>query len=200
MDFFGSEKAVEKVRTYPVVRYNRMNEKSVGAEITSELLPFKKTMIKQLNRRGYNTLGTPFKYIIPLYYNEILAAQRDFEPINFFEFTNNPAFKLKNSDNYNGDLMDRGAMNHFVAVGQVVDDIINVFRTSKIKKEQAIYNGDNPKEVLTDDELIEANTALRIEKDLERKFMDSVSVKSGELKNFIIWVVVFAFIIYLFKG
>ena len=160
MDTFGTSEAVTKVRAYPVVRYNRINEKSVGAEITSELLPFKKTMIKQLNRRGYNTLGTPFKYIIPLYYNEILAEQNDFEPINSFKFTNNPAFKLKNSDN---------------------------------------YNGDNPKEVLTDDELLEANTAQRIEKDLERKFMDSVSVKSGELKNFIIWVFVFAFIIYLFK-
>ena len=199
MDTFGNEVAVTKVRAYPVRRYNRINEKSVGTEITSELLPFKKTMIKQLNRRGYNTLGTPFKYIIPLYYNEILAETKDFGPINSFEFTNNPAFKLKDSDNYNGSLTTPESINHFVALGQVVDDIINVFRTSKIKKENAIYNGDNPKQVLTDDELLEANTAQKIEKDLERKFMDSVSVKSGELKNFIIWIFVFGFLIFLFQ-
>ena len=161
-------------------------EHTIGAVITSQLLPFRSVMIKQLNRRGFNTRTLDFKTLIPLYYNEFVSNNENksskFIPINAYEFRINPAFRIHPSDNFNGELSSIHA-DYFGQVSDITDTIINLFRISKLKKRSALLSGINPKQVLTDEELVQAKAAEIVEKKLEDKMLNNTPVRYAELKK-----------------
>jgi len=173
--------------------------KSIGSELTSELLPFKGVMLKQLKRRGYNTMQLPFKTVVALYFNEFVSNKNDsknhYEPINCFEFTNNPIFKFSVNDKVNGDILNYKNRDYFVQVANVTDRIIDTFRNSKLKKQAAQLQGVNHLEALTDEENQQANAALKVEKDLETKLFYN---KPITIKHLFFTVVIIYFLMYLF--
>jgi len=178
------------------------SEHTIGAVMTSQLLPFNKIMRHQLNRNGYDTRKVNFNSLIPLYYNEFVSNKENknnhFIPINTFEFRNNPLFKIHPSDNLNGELNSIHS-NNYVDVNTVVNNIIGIFKVAKLKKRQAILNGMNTKEVLTNEELVQASAAEKIEKDLENKMLNEATVKTGQLKKYLLWAVGILLIWYLLK-
>lgn len=177
-------------------------EHTIGAVITSQLLPFNKIMRHQLNRNGYDTRKVNLKSLIPLYYNEFVSNKENknnhFVPINSFEFRNNSLFKIHPSSNLNGEISSIHN-NDWVDVNTVVNNIIGVFKVAKLKKRQAILNGMNPKEVLSTEELVQANAAEKIEKNLENKMLNEATVKTGQLKKYLLWGVGIFLIWYLLK-
>jgi hypothetical protein len=178
-------------------------EHTIGAVITSQLSPFKSSMKRQLNRRGFNTAFMNDRNLIALYYNEFVSNKYNntspLIPINAYEFCNNPAFKIKPSDNLNGDLSDHRNRDYFLQVGGVVDNVVNLFKFAKLKKRNAVLNGINPKEVLTDEELVQANAATKVEKDLENKLMNNKTFTYGNFKNVLIVCLVVALLYYFLK-
>jgi hypothetical protein len=174
----------------------RINKNSIGSELTSELLPFKNVMLRQLKRRGFNVSNVPFKNIIPLYFNEFLSNQNIksnyYQPINCFEFSENPIFKFSVSDNLNGNVLDYRNRDYFLQIGNVVDSIINNFKISKIKKQSC-----NHLEELTSDELIQANEAEKIERELQKKLFNQSPITKKDIKNIILFGLIVWLLIYM---
>jgi len=174
-------------------------EPSMGHQVTSELLPFRNVMSYQLNRRGYNTKNIPFNELIPLYYNEFVSNKDNsnsiYKPINTFDFRNNPIFKLKTSDSFNGDLESYTNRRYFTEINSVIDSIIDNFKFSQLKKRYAFTQGINPKEALTKDELIQANATDHITSSLENKILFDKPLKQGQLVNIMLWVF-FGFVLF----
>jgi len=177
-------------------------EHTVGAVITSQLLPFNKVMRKQLNNRGYDTRRVDFKNLIPLYYNEFVSNKENknspLVPINSYEFRNNPSFKIKPSDDLNGDLISIHA-DHFSGVNDIVDSIINVFKSSKDKFNSAQDIGENPNQILTDEEITQAKAAKKVERLLEDKMMGEITLKTSDFITFLKWIIGFWLIWQLIK-
>lgn len=195
-------KKLKPKQRHKVVVARGTGEHTVGAVITSQLLPFKNVMQSQLTKRGFNTARMSFKDMIPLYYNEFVSnknvSDSPYVPINTFEFTNNPAFKIHPSDNLNGDVRDYRNLGYFDNLNGIVDNIISIFRTAKMKKRYATIEGMNPKQVMTDEELAQANAAEAIEKKLENKALNGKAVSIGTFKNvLIIGLVIFILYKYL---
>lgn len=170
-------------------------EKPVGTIITSQLLPFAHTMRLQLRRRGYNTTGVPLKSVIPLYYNEFVAGGK-LVPISHFEFINNPAFKVRPSDNLNGELTDIHK-DFFAQISDVVYNIIQQFKLSRDKKRSATLNGMNYMEVLTDEEIVQAKAADKVTKDLQQKLLGNVGITVSDMKGILV-IAITLWILYLF--
>lgn len=166
-------------------------ELSYGGQIISELFPFRKTMEYQLKRHGYNTNNMSFKDIIPLYYNEFISnrdnSESIYKSINNYEFRNNPSFKLKPSDSYNGDLESYTNRTHFAEINSVVDRIVKTFKTSQLKKHYAIASGQNSRYSLSYEEIVQANATDRIQSQLEGDLLMSKPVTTGELVNLLFW-------------
>jgi hypothetical protein len=164
--------------------------------MTAQLLPFKSTMKKQLKRRGYNVDFMPFKLLVPLYYNELVSnknnSNNNFVPVNCFEFAENPAFKIKNSDNINGEVLSHRSVQLFNNVASVTDEIINVFRKAKIKKQLLGMGNFDVNQQMTADELMQAKTAIKVEKDLENELLGNKPITIKNLKTiFIIGSVIY---------
>lgn len=179
-----------------VNRRNIRSEKSVGSELTAQLSPFKNTMRKQLKRRGYNIDFMPFKLLVPLYYNELVSnknnSSNNFVPINCFEFAENPAFKIKNSDNINGDVLSHRNVQYFNHVASVTDEIINVFRKAKVKKQLLGIGNFDTDQQLTADEMMQAKAAIKVEKDLENELLGTKPITLKNLKTiFVIGAVIY---------
>lgn len=177
-------------------------EHTVGNVIASQLYPFRNHMQQALQRKGFNTHGVPFKEVIPLYYNEFCSnkenAANSLVPINTYEFRNNPAWRIHPSDNLNGDINDFRNHDYLMQVSGAVDNIVAALRNAKMKKREAILNGVNPKEVLSDEELAQANAADKVERQLENKIMDSQPVKWGNIRNLLFVVLGFCLFYYMF--
>ena len=98
-------------RQKPVkVKAKVRGEHSIGNVLTSPLIPFRRSMIVQLNRRGFNTSSLDWKTLVSLYYNEFVSNKENtknpYVPISSYEFKNNPAFRLRPSDSFNGEIID----------------------------------------------------------------------------------------------
>lgn len=198
----GSETVTRKLKPNTrkkVIVARGTGEHTVGAVITSQLLPFKDVMQYQLTKRGFNTSRMKFKDMIPLYYNEFVSNKNNtespFVPINSYEFSNNPAFKISPSDSLNGDLKDFRNIGYFDNLNGIVDNIVSIFRTAKMKKRYAQLEGMNPKTVMTDEELVQAKAAEGIEKKLENKALNGKALRIGTFKNILIFALV-VFILY----
>ena len=196
--------AVEPVRKRRVVTNNHaQSEKSVGYEMTAQLLPFKATMKKQLKRRGYNVDFMPFNLLVPLYYNELVSnknnSSSNFVPINCFEFAENPAFKIVNSDNINGDALSHRNMQLFNQVASVTDEIINVFRKAKIKRELLGFGNFEVSQQMTKDELIQAKTATIVEKNLENELIGGKPITIKNIKTLLVVGLVIYLLWYMSK-
>jgi hypothetical protein len=174
-------------------------EPSMADIICSQLQPFKSVMVYQLNKHGFNTSRLAFKDIIALYYNEFVSNKDNpfsqYEPISNYEFRNHVAWKLKPHSNVNGDLKDFHIAGTFDSFNGVVDNIVSIFKTAKLKKRYAAMQGIPAAEALTSDELVQAKAAEKIEKELTAKEKDNKPFKVGQLKTIIIIGIVF-FILY----
>lgn len=179
------------------------SEKSVGYEMTAQLLPFKGAMKKQLKRRGFNVDFMPFNLLVPLYYNELVSnknnSSSNFVPINCFEFAENPAFKIVNSDNINGDVLSHNNMQLFNHVASVTDEIINVFRKAKVKRELLGMGNFDLSQQMTKDEIIQANAAKRVEKNLEEQLIGGKPITIKNIKTLIVIGLVIYLLWYMSK-
>jgi hypothetical protein len=175
---------------------------SVGAVITSQLIPFRKSMLRQLAQRGFNTSHMDWNNIVALYYNEFVSNQYNkkspFVPINSYEFCNNLAFKISSKDRLEGDLRDFRNAEGLGQVGNIVDNIINTYKFAKAKRLRAIQDGIKPEQVLSDIELRQALAADRVEKELTAKMRDNYSVKQGSIKKVLLWGIGIYLFYYLF--
>jgi hypothetical protein len=162
-------------------------EHTIGAVIVSRLLPFRKAMKMELQRRGFNTSGMNFRNVIALYYNEVISQKYDksspYVPIDAKDFVNSFVFKVSPKDDYNADLSDIHNVTDINRVDSVIDNIIDVFRASKLKKQFAHLQGTDPKQVLTSEELLQANAAEKVQRVLENKEMNVKPVSTGQIKN-----------------
>ena len=175
---------------------------SVGTVVISQLIPFRKSMIYELNKKGFNTSKLSFRDLVALYYNEFVSNQHNksspFVPINSYEFVNNLAFKVHPKDNLIGDITDFRNAEGLGQVGNITDNIINTYKFSRSKYKRALQDGYEPKQVLTDVELRQAKAVERVERELNDKMKDNFSVKQGTVKKLVIWVVVLYLFYYLF--
>lgn len=186
-----------------VINKNAQSEKSVGYEMTAQLLPFKFTMRKQLKRRGYNVDFMPMKLLIPLYYNEFVSNKNNNKnklvPINCFEFAENPVFRFSTNDNLNGDMFSHSSRQQFNHVASVVDNIIDNFKRSKLKKQSLGLSNFDVKDSLTDDEKIQANAAIQVEKNLQNKLIGNSPITIKGLITIIFMVGIFYLLLYMSK-
>jgi hypothetical protein len=183
-------------RRSAVINNNTHSEKSVGYEMTAQLFPFKATMKKQLRRRGLNVDFIPFKLLVPLYYNELVSnknnSSNNLVPINCFEFANNPAFKVSLNDEINGDLLSHRNVQYFNQVASITDEIINNFKKSKLKKESLGLGSFDVSKAMTDDELMQAKTAIKVEKNLESALIGNKPITIKTIKNlFVIGIIIY---------
>jgi len=170
--------------------------KSIGYEMTAQLLPFKSTMKKQLRRRGIDVMHIPFKLLVPLYYNELVSnknnSSNNFVPINCFEFAENPAFKISLNNEVNGDLLSHRNVQYFNHVASITDEIINVFRKAKLKKQALGIGNFDTQNAMTADEMMQAKTAIRVEKNLENELIGATPITIKTIKKlFVIGLIVY---------
>ena len=147
-------------------------------------------MIRQLNKRGFNTSQLDFKTLVILYFNEFVSNKENpenhFQPVNVYQFRSNPIFRMRKGDNFTGDINSVRFAQSIDHVEGVTDNVISLFRKSRIKRDYAQEQGMNPKEVLTDEELVQAKAAARIENELRNKTLNSKSITTGQLVNLIL--------------
>jgi hypothetical protein len=175
---------------------------TVGSEMTSELLPFRSVMKRQLQHRGYNTKVMPFNMVVPLYYNEFVSKQVNknsyFEAVDCYDFYNNPVFKFSLHDNLNGEVASWKNRDYFLQVSDVTNRIIDTFRASKEKKHSLILSGSSNFDVdMTNDELVQAKVAERVEANLKDKLSGSQPVTMKTFKTILIIAGVFILLNYL---
>jgi hypothetical protein len=173
-------------------------EYSIGTLLIAPLLPFKKSMIKQLQQRGFSTDQMTFRNIVALYYNEFVSnkenARSTFVPISTYEFRNNVAFRLFPSDSFEVTAKNR---HNFTEIEDVTDNIIGLFKMAKLKKRNAGLGSYEPSSVLTQEEMMMANHAEAVEAALEQKAFDNRMFRWGDLKGLFLTVIVIWFLIYL---
>ena len=186
-----------------VVKAGRVDKRSMGNIITDQLKPFAPAMRKQLALKGYYVRGVPFRTVIPLYYNELVSnkniEKNSYEPINVYDFVNHAAFYIYPKDTVNGDLKNMRVLGYFDQLQRVVDNTIDTFRVAKAKYNVSNFDGADPKTTMTPDEIIQAKTAMRVQKDLEYKALLDEPVKLINLKNILKVGIVVLLLYYLFK-
>lgn len=175
-------------------------EKTVGTVVLSELLPFKKVMKLQLQKRGFNVTGMSFRNLVITYYNEFVSNKVDksssYIPVNFYEFLSNPVFRMNKIDNYCS-LEEKTKINLYVSnIRDVVDNTVDFFKRSLLKKQVAIESGFKPKQVLNPEELVQAAATEKVLKELENKALQNHYVKNSEL-NEILFIGIVVLILYL---
>jgi hypothetical protein len=165
-------------------------EKTIGAVMTGQLQPFKRVMKRQLNKRGINANSLPFKTIIPLYYNEFVRSeQNNYNTVDLAKFKNNPVFRIKYSDKLNGSL----TTDHFDYVGEIkesINEVVQFFANALARKNAIIANGENPKEVLNEEELTQAKAAQQVLNNLESLAAGSKPITFKTLKNIFLTVII----------
>jgi hypothetical protein len=204
MDLTGNKISVLPVANFPKhkpqgKKSRKKRKNSVGDLVISQLVPLRGAMVKQLRQRGYDTSKMPFRNIIPLYYNEFVSTLEDsYDNLNAFSFRNNPSFRIALSDNLNGTLQDVHK-DYIAEISTVIDDIINVFSDSHKKRQAALSQGFNPRQVLTRDELTQAQAVIKAKNSLEAKEINSKPVSVGEMKNILFFGFIFLLIWYVIK-
>jgi hypothetical protein len=191
-------------QTYQVNLKGKGNTKrlSVGSELLETLLPFKPVMKKQLLRKGYNVKFLPFKTIVALYYNEFISAEGNpnsqYQPINLFDFENNPLFRFSVNDNLNGEITSFRNRTYIDQISETVHNIIETFKTARAKKNYLVLAGTNNFELAMNHvEVEQANATEKIEKDLQNKLTDNKPVTIKSFTNIIIIGIIIALLIYM---
>jgi len=186
----------DDIRAVPVTTIVKKKKRShleytYGGQVTTELLPFKGVMAYQLSKRGFNTRNLSFRELVPLYYNEFVSNKGNpfssYQPINCYDFRNNISFKVRPSDNFNGDINSFRVKHHFSEVNNVVDGIVNHFKIAQLKKRYAFAQGQNPYHTMTDEELVQARATDRITSHLENQILFDRPIKQGSLLNMLFW-------------
>jgi len=196
-----SENVQVRKMNSPVIRNLAKIKNSVGSEMTGELLPFKPVMKRLLAKKGYDTRFMSFTDMIPLYYNEYVSNKNNvknyFQPINCFEFAENPVFKFSSSDNLNGDIFTHENRAYFNKVASVTDAIVNDFRVSKIKYKQ-FYNphSNNFDTALSNEDIIKGKAVVKVENNLRSKIDGNRPVT---IKQMLIVGAIFLLLIYMSK-
>jgi hypothetical protein len=173
---------------------------SVGAEMLEMLLPFKNLMKKQLSQKGYNVKFIPFRNIVSLYYNEFIAGvpNAPYQPVNYFEFENNPLFKFSASDNVNGEVTSFKNGSYFLQIKEVVSNIIETFKNAKKKKDSLIFRGASNFETAMDNvEVQQAKAVEAVQKDLEKKDQGAKPLTIKMFSDVIIIFLVIALVLYV---
>jgi hypothetical protein len=182
---------------------SRLEKRSMGEIITDQLRPFSFVMRKQLARKGYNVKGVPFRNVVPLYYNELVSnkniEKNSYDPINAYDFANHTAFYIKPRDTVNGDLKDMRVLGYFDELQKVVDNTIDTFRVSRAKYNVSHFEGLDPYNVMTPDEVTQAKAAIKVQKDLEYKAIMNEPIRMATLKNILKVVIVVLILYYLLK-
>ena len=176
---------------------------TIGQEITAQLLPLKSSMRSQLAKRGFNVSHLETRSLIPLYYNEFISnkynKESPFVPLNTYEFVNHMAFKVRPSDNLEGDVLDFKNLEQFNHLSSVVDNIVETFKLSAAKKRFAKLNGVNPRNVLTVEELDQANAVERVKKELKEKSSFESPVTQAQIMSLLKWGAIIFLIYYMIK-
>jgi hypothetical protein len=173
---------------------------SVGAEMLEMLLPFKNLMKKQLSQKGYNVKFIPFRNIVSLYYNEFIAGvpNSPYQPVNYFEFENNPLFKFSASDNVNGEVTSFKNGSYFLQIKEVVSNIIETLKNAKKKKDYLVSSGSSNFETAMDHaELQQAAAVEQVQNDLTKKDQGNKPLTIKAFSDVIIIFVVIALVLYV---
>ena len=168
-----------------VTRGSGKIKNTVGSEMTAQLKPFRPVMLRQLNKRGYNTRSMSFNDVVPLYYNEFVSNLRNKKsplvPIDTYEFSNNPVFRFSSSDNLNGDIFTHENRQYFNQVASITDNIIGKFKESKMKYELRGLGNFEDDLYITKEEIEQGKAAQQVELTLESKAAGDKPVKVKQL-------------------
>lgn len=167
--------------------------KTIGDVLLARLKPLAFAIRTGLAKRGYNTAGMNFKSQVAVYYNEFSGRK----PVDVSEFINHVAFKLKTTDNPNGDIEDARNKQSMMEVNEIVTSVMNVFSTAKHKHEALAMQGQNPRQFMTDEQLTQARAAMIVQEKLLREFRHDNFVTQGDLMKWIKWVVIGGLVIWL---
>lgn len=170
--------------------------RTIGDVLIARLRPFRFAIITGLKKHGINTTGVNFKTLVILYHNEY-AVGGQVKPVPITQFINSAAFKLKTDDKATGDTGDARNMASFMDIVDTVTRVINVFKVAKVKYSVAVSRGDDPKQVMTDEEYVQAKACFIVEDSLLRKMKGDNYLKAGQVKKFVIWAVIIGVGIYL---
>jgi len=167
--------------------FKKAAERVAGVTLLLPLQPFKPAMKKNLEGKGISTKGMSFPAILEKFFNENISKKANksssFEEIESGYISNNylmrtPESRLNESDNLAAD-----------AIVIIVKETIKFFKGNKDKKAAAKNAGENPKNVLTGEELDAAEAAEKVTKDLENK---AAGETPATKKNIITYVVIAA--------
>lgn len=165
----------------------------LGEQIIGKLKPLQFAMVKGLQRKGISTFGMKFKTVVAVYYNEFSG-----NTINVSDFINNVAFKVFNADDISGQLINVRVQNSIRELNEIVEAIINIFKTSKNKYDVAVSYGYDPEKMLKDEEIYQAKATKIVEFDLLKKFKSDHYMKASEFNYSIKWILGFFLVLYLF--
>ena len=171
--------------------------RTIGDVLIARLRPFRFAIITGLKKHGINTAGVNFKTLVILYHNEFAINATGVKPVPITQFTNSAAFKLKTADKPTADTGDARNMASFMDIVDIVNHVINVFKVAKVKYEVAVNRGDNPKQVLTDEEYTQAKACFLVQDTLMKRMKGDNYVTTGKLRKWVIWAVVIGLGIYL---
>lgn len=163
-------------------------KKTAGAILVAPLLPFKRSMIRQLKDKGVATAGVRFPAIVELFYNNVVKkseANKDskYEACPEGTFKDNWVFSYEVSpgeqlpDNVVGDI-----------VGSIVNAVISHFKRKKKEKQAIEAAGLDPNTEMTKGDIDAAITTDKVITDLEQKAIDDKNVKAGQIKKIIMYV------------
>ena len=162
-----SVKAAPKPKKKKKGILKKVVQKAAGVTILLPLQPFKPAMKKNLEGKGVSTKGMTFSAILEKFFNENISKKANkashFEEIESGYISNNylmrtPESQLNESDNLAAD-----------ALVIIVKETVKFFKNKKDKKAAAASSGENPKNVMTKEELDVAGAAEQVTKALEKK-------------------------------
>ena len=159
--------------------------KLIGCVITAKLLPLRHAMLIGLHRLGYNTKDLKFKTIIILYYNEFVNNKT----YSVRQFNNNLAFKIRENDDLTADVTSARIKGEIGIISEVVNAIIDVFKSAKLSYESLYSQGLNPKHFLSDEQFLQARAAIYIENKLASKSNYDHFVKKSDLRDIMIQII-----------
>jgi len=173
---------------------------SVGDVLLSRLRPLKRAMILGLQQKGINTVGLNFKTLTVTYYNLYCVNPLNKKPFDVSAFINLPAFKISPESETTGDPNDARNKAFFMDIVEVADSVILIFRAARERYDNLIQEGFDPKEMLTDEELLQAKAAIIVENDLLRRFRSDNFLKIEDYQDSLFWIAGFALLIFVIQS
>ena len=168
---------------------------TVGGDILATIKPLEPAMKSELKRKGVNTSGMPLDETTIKFYNEFVSKKGNklssYEPIEESEFINNVAFVTPSEelDNDTDNIVITSAM-----ITTAVGGIIGFFKRARERRQAAKDSGmtkSEAKQSMPGIELRIGKATEDIESDLIDKAVDNESVKSGQVKRYVMYAVIF---------